>query len=38
MHLIRIEITAVDDSGKPTAEFEVQTGSQQANDELFAKQ
>jgi hypothetical protein len=32
-----VKITAVDDSGKPAAEFVVQTESQQANDELFCE-
>jgi hypothetical protein len=32
-----VKIIAVDDSGKPKAEFEVQTKSQRANDELFSE-
>jgi len=32
-----VKVIAVDDSGKPKAEFEVQTESQRANDELFCE-
>ena len=32
-----VKIIAVDDSGKPAAEFEVQTESQRASDELFCE-
>jgi len=32
-----VKVIAVNDEGKTTAEFEVQTESQQANDELFCE-